>query len=101
MVDLRETSIDRLQGESFCTVYSNERKYVNKLLELKKEHGDLVNIQCFYDNENDYSIQAQVPAHWFKFVGPKRKGREMTEEEKAKSAERLAKAREAKKRGKG
>lgn len=87
---LHETTIDRIKGEKFCTVYTSEKTLVKKLEEYLKDFPDSVSLR-FRDIENG-AIEVQVPADWFRFVKPKAK-RTMTEEQKQQAAERMAKAR--------
>lgn len=90
---MNETTIDRLQGDDFCSVFTAERKFINKILEYAKQYPDKVIIQ--YTNP-DGSIGAKVPFDWFRFVKPPTK-RNYTEEQKQAAKERMKKAREAKK----
>lgn len=86
-----ETSIDRLQGDDFCTVFTAERKFINCLKELAQDYPNDVTIQ--YVNE-DGSIGAKVPYDWFRFIKPPTK-RNYTEEQRKAMGERMKKAREA------
>lgn len=88
-----ETSIERVQGTDYCTVFTAERKFINTLNRLKEEYPDEVEILTI--NE-DGSMVAHVPYSWFKFIKPPAK-REYTDEQKQAMAERMAKARESKK----
>ena len=87
-----ETSIDRLQDDDFCTIFTAEHKFINRLKELAQEYPNDVNIQ--YVNE-DGSIGAKVPFNWFKFVKPPTK-RSYTEEQRKAMSERMKRARENK-----
>lgn len=91
-MDIRETSIDKIQGESIVTVYTTENKYVNKLNKLHMDYPDLVQLK-----EVEDGIIAKVPSDWFKFVSPKRSAN-ASEEQKQKMKERMAKARESRKK---
>ena len=86
-----ETSIERVQGTDYCTVFTAERKFINTLNRLKEEYPSEVEILTI--NE-DGSIVAHVPYSWFRFIKPPTK-REYTAEQKQAMAERMAKAREA------
>lgn len=86
-----ETSIERVQGTDYCTVFTAERKFINSLNRLKEEYPSEVEILTI--NE-DGSMIAHVPFSWFKFIKPPVK-REYTDEQKQTMAERMAKAREA------
>ena len=92
-MSLKETAITRLDDENFCMVYSCEPKYMKELKELKKKYPNEVLIMHDYGKDG---IEAQVPAKWFKFVKPPIK-KILTDEQKLAAAERMAKAREAKK----
>ena len=87
-----ETSIDRLQGDDFCTVFTAERKFINRLKELAQGYPNEVIIK--YINE-DGSIEAKVPFGWFRFVKPPSK-RKYTKEQKEAMRERMKKARKNK-----
>lgn len=89
---MNETTINRLQGDDFCTIFTAERKYINQLKELSKKYPNDVKIQ--YINE-DGSIGAKVPSNWFRFVKPPTK-RNYTEEQRKAMSERMKKARESK-----
>lgn len=86
-----ETSIERVQGTDYCTVFTAERKFINTLNRLKEEYSSEVEILTI--NEDD-SMVAHVPYSWFRFIKPPVK-REYTNEQKQAMAERMAKAREA------
>ena len=87
-----ETTIDRIQGEDYCHVFTAERKFINHLKELAQDYPNDVIIQ--YVNE-DGSIGAKVPYDWFRFVKPPTK-RNYTEEQRKAMGERMKKARESK-----
>lgn len=53
-----ETSIDRVQGDNFCIVFTGEKKFINQLKEFSKLYPNDVKIQ--YEN-NDGSIEVKVP----------------------------------------
>lgn len=86
-----ETSIERVQGTDYCTVFTAERKFINSLNRLKEQYSDEVQILTI--NE-DGSMVAHVPYSWFKFIKPPAK-REYTDEQKQAMVERMTKAREA------
>lgn len=89
MADLRETSIERVQGDSYCTVYTGEKKFVNKLKKMAEEYPEDVNII----SEDCLGIVAHVPYDWFKFISPKRK-HNLTDEQRQAASERMRRARE-------
>ena len=86
-----ETSIERISGDTYCLVYTGERKFINQLNELAKNYPE-VDIRHIND---DGSILAHVPPNWFRFVKPPTK-RNYTEEQRQAMSERMKKAREAK-----
>lgn len=86
-----ETSIERIQGTNYCTVFTAERKFINTLNRLKEKYPDEVQIVTI--NE-DGSMVAHVPYSWFRFVKPPTK-RNYTEEQRKAMGERMKKAREA------
>lgn len=90
-MDIKETNINRIQGEKIVNVYTCETKYINKLNKLQEEYPNLVKLTIYPDG-----IEAEVPADWFKFVSPKRNSN-MSEEQKEKMRERMANARAKKK----
>lgn len=86
-----ETSIDRVQGDNFCIVFTGEKKFINQLKEFSKLYPNDVKIQ--YEN-NDGSIEVKVPYNWFRFIKPTTK-RNYTEEQRKAMSERMKRAREA------
>ena len=90
---MKETCITRLDDENFCVVYSCESKYIQELKNLKKKYPNEVLVVHDYGKDG---IEVQVPMKWFKFVKPPIK-KNLTDEQKLAAAERMAKAREAKK----
>ena len=92
MADPVETSINRMVGDKFCSVYTGEKKFVEELRHYAKEYPNDVKIKSLGWG----CVEAQVPFSWFKFVRPKRKYN-MSEEQRQAAAERLTKAREQKK----
>lgn len=88
-----ETSIERIQGTDYCTVFTAEKKFINSLNRLNKQYPDEVQILTI--NE-DGSMVAHVPYSWFKFIKPPAK-REYTDEQKQAMAERMMRARESRK----
>lgn len=91
MIELIETSIERIQGDDYCCVYTGERKFINQLKELAKNYSEvnIININ------KDGSILAHVPYEWFRFIKPKAT-RNYTSEQREAMKERMRKARENK-----
>lgn len=86
---MNETSVERIQGEEYCTVFTAERKFINQLKEFSTKYPEQVDI--IKENE-DGSILAHVPSNWFRFIKPPTK-RNFTEEQKQAMVERMKKAR--------
>jgi len=90
-----DTCIDNVfewyTGEQTATVTFSQKKWVTKLKKYAQNNSD---ISIVAEND-DGSVVAHVPVNYFKF-SPPRKGRELTDEEKAAAAARLANAREKK-----
>ena len=90
MTDFRETCVDYLNVDDSASFCSSETKWINKILKLKESYPDDVQIQMMPE-DNDGMMLAQIPKSWFKISPPKK--REMTDEQRAAVAERLANAR--------
>lgn len=91
MAELQENNIEWYTGDATATVSFTQRKWVNKMKKYANEYDE---VEIAAENE-DGSICAHVPVSWIK-ISPPRKGREYTEDEKAKIAERFRLAREGK-----
>lgn len=88
---MTETSIERIQGEDYCNVYTGERKFVNQLLQLKQTYPNEIELKDYGDG----TFGAKVPYDWFRFIKPPTK-RNYTEEQRKAMSERMKKARENK-----
>lgn len=88
---MKETTIERIQGDSYCLVDTGEIKFINKLLTMSKEYPNDVIIK----HKDDDHILAHVPFDWFRFVKPPAK-RNMTEEQRKAAGERMKNARKYK-----
>lgn len=91
MIKIIETSIERIQGDTYCNIYTGERKFVNQLHQLKQEYPNEIQLIDYGDG----FIGAKVPSNWFRFIKPPTK-RNMTEEQRQAASERMKKAREQK-----
>lgn len=91
-MSIKETSIDKIVGEEYLTVYSNEKAIVNKIKELASKYPSEVTIIKKYE---DGTINAHFPSNWFRFIKPPAK-RNYTEEQRKAMGERMKKARENK-----
>lgn len=89
MSDL-ETTINFLQEDKTMTVFTSQRKWLNKLLKYVNEENS--NVIITHKN-TDGSAMFEIPVSWLK-ISPPRKHK-MSDKRKAELAERLAKAREA------
>ncbi len=89
MSDL-ETTINFLQEDKTMTVFTSQRKWLNKLLKYANEEDSGVIVT---HKNNDGSAMFEVPVSWLK-ISPPRKHK-MSDERKAELTEQLAKAREA------
>lgn len=89
MAELKETCIERIAGDSYCTVYTSERKNMNKLVSLLNKYPNEVKL---ISNDGE-SVMVHVPADWMQFVRPPKK-MNLTEEQRKAAAERLKKSKE-------
>lgn len=87
-----DNTFEWFTGDKIAVVTFSQKKWVNKIKKYSEEYPN--DVQIVVENE-DGSVVCKVPVSWFK-MSPPRKGREFTEEEKAATAIRLAKAREKK-----
>lgn len=83
---MRETGFDYVVEDDHATIWSTEKKWINKIINLQQEHPNDVKI-IHRPEDNNGMIYAHVPQNWFKLSPPKRVN--MTEEQKAAAAERL------------
>ena len=83
-----ETTITYLQEDKTMTVFTAQRKWLNKLTKYANEPNSSVKIT--HENADGSKI-FEVPVNWLK-ISPPRKSN-MTEEQKLKAAERLKKVR--------
>lgn len=90
MADFKETCVEYLDADDHATFFSSERKWINKLLKLKEEYPDEVDIRE-YPEDNHGVILAHIPKKWMKIAPPPR--REYTDEQREAIAKRMAAAR--------
>jgi len=93
MADLRETSVEFITGDSYLVFSTNEYKYINRARKLMEAHPNEVEVVC---DDPRFGITVRLPVSWFQMPRPKRKGREMTDEERAQMSARLKEYRDAK-----
>lgn len=84
-----ETTINYLQEDKTMSVFTSQRKWLNKLTKYADEPNSGVKI--VYENDDGFKI-FEVPINWLK-ISPPRKNN-MTEEQRLKVTERLKKARD-------
>lgn len=88
MSDL-ETTINFLQEDKTMTVFTSQRKWLNKLLKYANEKDS--NVIITHKN-TDGSAMFEIPVSWLKISPPRR--HKMSDKRKKELAEQLAKARE-------
>lgn len=84
-----ETTINYLQEDKMMTVFTAQRKWLNKLTKYANEPNSQVTIK--HENADGSKI-FEVPTSWLKIHPPAK--RALTEEQRLKAAERLKKARD-------
>jgi hypothetical protein len=85
--NFRETAINYLTCDEYATFYSGEDKWKRKMRKYAEKYTDYVRIT----QDNDWGLIAQIPRTWLKVSPPRRLN--MTDEQRAAAAERLANAR--------
>ena len=85
MKEPKETGFDHLSENTYGTISSSERKWINKIHKLKEKYPDEVEIRHI---NYDGSIVARIPHSWFKITPPRKTN--ISEEEKIKRSERMA-----------
>lgn len=93
MAELKETAVDYIATEKHATFCSSEQKWINKITKLKSSHPDQVQI-IHAAEDNHGMIYAHIPKSWLKISPPRKTN--LTEEQRAAAAERMAAARERK-----
>lgn len=81
-VDFRETAINYIAGELTATLFTAERKWINKITNYATKYPNEVTIT---DTNDDGSICATVPTKWFKLSPP----RQVSEEQRQAASERF------------
>ena len=76
-------------------VSTDERWLINRILKFAEQKPDDVNILAMPEN-NDGCLYCAVPADWLKITPPTK--REFTEEQRTALAERMANARQSRKK---
>ena len=83
MADLRETVWEFVQGEKTGTMYSAQRKWINKIRKYAEQYPD--EVQIIHTNP-DGSIVAHALEGYFKFSRPRQVN--FTEEQRLAAVER-------------
>jgi len=81
MTDYKETAWDHLQGESYGSFFSGEKKWITKIHKWKDQYPEQVDIRA--ENE-DGSILVHLPIKWLKVSPTKR----ISDEQKQAMSER-------------
>lgn len=81
-----ETTVDMVQGEKFCIFYTNVPKYIKVVQSYLQTHPDDVYLMYDETDKEEGGIEVKCPSKWFKIPKPPR---QMSEENRAKAAERL------------
>lgn len=97
MEDLKEISLEMIDGDSYFTVSTNIKRYINNAYKQKEKHPTLVDFKVI--NPDGY-VMFRMPDDWFPNMKPRRTGRVFTEDEKKANAERLRKMHQDKKENK-
>ena len=66
-----EAAINYTNVDNCAYFSSNEKRWINRIMRLKHDHPDEVDIQQVPDNNGGY-IMAGVPKEWFKLTPPKK-----------------------------
>lgn len=81
---MKETIVGYVDEDSYASFTSAEKKWINKILKLKAEHPEQVDIKAYPEDNQGY-IYAHLPKKWLKVSPP----RQISEEQKVAAAERL------------
>lgn len=88
MTDDFENAIEFLDGQKTATVTLHDRRLRNRILKLAEERPDEVAVICRPEENNGF-LFAHIPLKWLRIQPPK----QMSEEQREKAKERLARAR--------
>ena len=81
---MKETVMGYIDTDDYASFTSAEKKWINKILKLKAEHPDEVDIKAYPENNQGY-IYAHLPKKWIKISPP----RQVSEEQRLAAAERF------------
>lgn len=88
MTDEYENAIEFLDGQKTAAVTLHDRRLRNRILKLAEQHPDEVSVICRPEENNGF-LFAHIPLKWLRIQPPK----QMSEEQREKAKERLARAR--------
>ena len=88
MTDEYENAIEFLNGQNTAAVTLHDRRLRNRILRLAEQHPDEVAVICLPEENNGF-LFAHIPAKWLRIQPPK----QMSEEQRERAKERLARAR--------
>ena len=88
---MKETVVGYVDEDNYASFTSAEKKWINKILKLKAERPEQVDIKAYPEDNQGY-IYAHLPKKWLKVSPP----RQVSEEQKAAAAERFKAMRENK-----
>lgn len=74
--EIRETAFNTHQGSETATIFSEQEKWVNKILKYAESHPDEVKVET---RNADGSIVATVPVKWMKLSPPRKMSEEQIE----------------------
>lgn len=98
MPEDRETIINTDDSIDYASVYTFDRKLINRMKKLQAEHPDVCG--TVIHGRSDGGHEWYIPKSWLYRIGPGPKRAPMTEEARAKATETLARAREAARKAK-
>lgn len=90
-----ENMIEFITNQRTATVTFTNRKHINRIKKLYKEHKD--EFKYYVENE-DGSICAKIPLKWIRINPGSKTGRVMTDEQKEAARIRLKKYQESKRK---
>lgn len=88
MTDEYENAIEFLDGQKTAAVTLHDRRLRNRILKLAEERPDEVAVICRPEENNGF-LFAHIPVKWLRIQPPK----QMSEEQREKAKERLARVR--------
>lgn len=93
MADFKETCCEFLNVDNYATFCSSESKWINKIIKLKEQYPDSVDI-VKYPKDNCGFILAHIPKSFFKISPPRQVN--YTDEQREQIAARLQSSRNVK-----